>query len=383
LSRVCVIRVKNQDVYETLKTYFGEIVSDGLFNSRRKVLIKPNFVNSLPATSGVTTDFRIITSLIKILREKGVKEVIVGESSLEDTDKVFKTLNVFELEKFGAKVMNFDREKWVKVESSLGLALKRFYIAKAVLDCDLVISVAKMKTHMETKVTLSVKNVLGMISRRDRKVAHMIDIDGAIVDVFAYLKANKKLISFVDGIYALEGRRGPTAGRPVKMDLIVAGDDAVAVDAACVEIMGYDAKRVKHLTLSEKFGLGEMGNREIIGEAIEDVKREFEMPPAIPSFKSYLLSYAMNEFFKKTSYLRFEERCTGCKTCVENCPIGNIVLENGKVKMNKKKCIGCMICIESCKEGALDYKINHERIYKIGRKIYHKVGITNDKEKHE
>jgi len=383
MSRVCIAKVQNNDVYNTVKICFSKIVTNELLKDVKKVLIKPNFVNSLPATTGVTTDLRIIAALIEILKEEGVEEVIVGESSLEDTRKVFYVLNVHRLEEDGGKVVNFDEDKWMKVESPLKLALKRFHIAKAALDCDLIISVAKMKTHMETKVTLSVKNVLGMISRRDRKVAHMIDIDRAIVDVFAYLKANKKIISLVDGIYALEGRRGPTAGRPVRMDLIVAGDDAVAVDAACVEIMGYDAQKVKHLMLSEKFGLGEMGNREIIGEAIEDVKREFEMPPAIPSFKSYLLSYAMNEFFKKTSYLRFGERCTGCKTCVENCPIGNIVLENGKVKINKKKCIGCMICIESCKEGALDYKINHERIYKIGRKIYHKVGITNDKEKHE
>ena len=368
MARVCIMRTRDQELRYVVNSCFNKIITDNILKGVEKVLIKPNFVNSAPSTSGVTTDLRIIATLVRILVERDV-EVIVGESSLEDTEEVFDALNVYQLEEFGARVINFDKDGWVRVESPLRLALKRFHIARSVLDCDLIISVAKMKTHMETKVTLSIKNVLGMIPKRDRKVAHMIDIDRAIVDVFAYLKANKNLISLVDGIYALEGRRGPTAGRPVKMDLIIAGDDAVAVDATCVEIMGYDAKRVKHLTLSEKFGLGEMGNREIIGEAIEDVKREFEMPPAIPSFKSYLLSYAMNEFFKKTSYLRFEERCTGCKACVENCPIGNIVLENGKVKINKKKCIGCMICIESCKEGALDYKIDHYFIYTMLKKI--------------
>jgi ferredoxin len=277
-------------------------------------------------------------------------------------------LNVYQLKKLGAEVANFDEEEWIKVESPLKLALKVFCIAKTVLDCDLIISVAKMKTHAETKVTLSIKNALGMISKNDRRAAHMINIDRAIIDVFAYLTKNKKLISFVDAIYALEGRRGPTIGNPVKMDLVIAGDNPIAVDATCVEIMGYDTKKVRHLMLCKEHGLGEM-NGKMIGERIEDVRRKFEMPLAIPSFKSYLLSHATNEFFKKTPYLRYREKCIGCKTCVENCPICNIVFENGVIKIDRKKCIGCIICVESCRRGALDYEISHYHIYVLLKKV--------------
>jgi len=367
------MRTRDQELRYVVNSCFNKIITDNILKGVEKVLIKPNFVNSAPSTSGVTTDLRIIATLVRILVERDV-EVIVGESSLEDTEEVFDALNVYQLEEFGARVINFDKDEWVRVESPLRLALKRFHIARSVLDCDLIISVAKMKTHMETKATLSIKNVLGMIPKRDRKVAHMIDIDRAIVDVFAYLKANKKLISFVDGIYALEGRRGPTAGRPVKMDLIIAGDDAVAVDATCVKIMGYDARRVEHLTLSEKFGLGEIENVEVIGERIEDVRVKFEMPPSFPPFKSYLLSYIMDKFFKKTPYLRFKDKCTLCKTCIKNCPIENITLKNNGIEIDRKQCIGCMICVESCKNGALDYEISHYLTYRLLKNIRHALG---------
>ena len=367
MPRVCITKVKDQDIYNAMKSCLNEVAS-GSLKDVKKALIKPNFVAGLPASSGATTDLRMIKSLVKLLREKGI-EVTVGESSLEDTGRVFKALNVFELEKFGAKVVNFDEEKWIKVESPTKLALRRFHLPEVVLDCDLIISMAKMKAHDQTGATLSVKNVLGMVPKSDRKNAHIVGIDKAIVDVFAYLVRNKKLISFVDGIYAMEGKGSPTHGKPVEMDLIVAGDDAVATDATCVEIMGFEVRKVKHLLLSQKIGLGKMDGKEIIGEKVENVRRRFEMPPAIPSFKSFLLSYMTKTFFKKTPFLKHKERCIKCKLCVENCPIENITMEGDGIKIDKKECIGCMVCVESCKEGALDYEISHVKIYNVARTI--------------
>ena len=127
-------------------------------NGDEKILIKPNFVNDSPAESGVTTDPRILRSLIEILRSEGFEDISVGESSIENTEEVFQALGITKLEMLGAKVINFDavQDGWVAVESPLGLALKRFRVARVARDCDLIISVAKMKTHWYAGVTLSV-----------------------------------------------------------------------------------------------------------------------------------------------------------------------------------------------------------------------------------
>lgn len=375
MSRVCITKVKNQDVYNAVKICFDEIVKDELLSGVRKVLIKPNLVNSSTAYSGVTTDLRIIASLIKILKSKEIEEIFVGESSLENTQHVFKSLDVYELEKLGASVVNFDEDKWVKVASPLQLALKRLCIPQAVQDCDLFISAAKMKTHDQTGVTVSVKNVLGIIPMNDRKVGHIMDIHKTIVDVFAYIIENKKFLAFVDGIYALEGKLGPTIGNPVKMDLIIAGDDAVAVDATCVEIMDYDINKVEHILLSNKLGLGEIKNREIFGENIENVKRKFDMPLFGPSPKSYLLSLITKKIFKRKPYLKFKEKCIFCNRCIKSCPIEAIEINNGTININYKECISCLVCCEACMQGALDYKISRYPIYKIAKSIigvYHR-----------
>ncbi len=94
------------------------------------------------------------------------------------------------------------------------------------------------------------------------------------------------------------------------------------------------------------------------------------MPPRIPSFRSYLLSYLMEEFFRKIPYPKFEERCTGCESCALSCPIGNITLINSKINIDEKECIGCMVCIEACRREVLDYRVQHELIYGVGRFVY-------------
>ncbi|CAD7769538.1 hypothetical protein FHEFKHOI_00636 [Candidatus Methanoperedenaceae archaeon GB50] len=370
MSHVCITKVKDPDIYNAVKSCFSEIITDELLNGVRKILIKPNLLNSSPAHTGVTTDLRIIESLIGILREKNIKEIIIGEGSFEDTEKVFKALEVYRLEKFGAKVVNFEEDEWIVVESPLKLALKHFHLPKTVMDCDLIINIAKMKTHSDTGVSLGIKNLLGCILKRERMAGHIMGIEKTILDVFSYLTENKRMVSVIDGIYALEGRLGPANGNPVKMDLIIAGTDSVAVDAASVRIMGYSPERIRHILLASGFGFGEIENYEVSGESIENVKRRFDMPPRIPSFRSYLLSYLMEEFFKKIPYPKFEERCTRCESCALSCPIGNITLINSKVNIDEKECIGCMVCIEACRRGVLDYRVQHELIYGVGRFVY-------------
>lgn len=377
MPRVCITKVKNKNVYDAVNTCFNEIVTDSLLKGVEKVLIKPNFLNSSPANSGVTTDLRIIEGLVQILKKRGIKRIYIGESSLGNTEKVFARLNVFELEKIGAEVVNFDDDQWLKVDSPTSMVLGKFHLAKTVLESDLIISAAKMKTHDETAVTLSMKNILGMIPKRDRWKAHIRGINKAIVDVFSYLVRNKKFISFVDAIYALEGKLGPIRGDPIKMDLIIAGDDAVSTDKVCTEIMGYDANMVEHILLSGELGLGDLENIKTIGENIENVKRKFEMPPSIPPLKSRLLSSSANlllsslsnKLFKKKPYLGFEERCVLCGTCVENCPMEAINMNKGKINIDYKKCINCLICIESCEEAALDYEITNPSIYRAIKRL--------------
>lgn len=366
MSRVSVVKVDNGDIGAAVRLCFDHVVSDELLQGVRKVVIKPNLVNSSPANTGVTTDLRIVSSLIELLVQRGVERLFVGESSLINTQQVLEALGVFQLERLGASVVNFDRGEWVEIASPTPMVLEQFRLAKAVYECDLFISVAKMKTHCETKATLSIKNVLGSISPYDRHIGHKTDINRAIVEAFAYLKTNKKFLSFIDAIYALEGRGGPTLGRPVRMDLIVASEDAVAADATCVELMGYDVNKVEHILLADKLGLGRIEGREIVGEEIEEVKARFGMPPDKTLFSDFL-PQLQERLFKRLPYLRFKDKCTLCESCVNICPGGNIILNNGEIKIDYQNCLSCLVCYEVCMEGALDYRVTHSSLFNVAR----------------
>ncbi|RQW77028.1 MAG: DUF362 domain-containing protein, partial [Methanothrix sp.] len=313
-----------------------------------------------------------LRSLIEILQGEGFDDISIGESSIENTKEVFQALGVARLEALGAKVIDFDAEQdgWVAVESPLGLALKRFRVARAARDCDLIISAAKMKTHCDAGVTLSMKNLLGTISPADRQAAHRTDINRAIVDVYSYFYANKKVISIVDALYALEGRRGPITGNPVKLDLLLCGSDPLATDAACVEIMGGSAASIPHLALAREHNLGVL-DFAVNGERIENVRRDFDMPPLLPTFRLRLVSLARKHLFKKRPYLRYAERCTGCGSCARCCPVGAMEIRNSKARIPDDKCIGCLVCVETCRQGALDYRMRNAHVFQVAKAFYH------------
>lgn len=359
----CIKKTSEESIQEDVHFCLNNLLKTDLIRNVEKVLIKPNFVVGSEASSGATTDLRVIKGLIDFFYTKG-KEVFIGESSLENTEKVFETLGIYKLENFGAKIVNFDDTELIRVESPTKLALKHFYIPKIVYECDLVVSAAKMKAHDQTKVSLSVKNFLGATTKKDRKAAHMLDIDKSIVDVFAYFAKNKKVISFIDGIYAMEGKGSPTHGKAIKMDLLLAGDDAVATDSVCASIMGLNPTTIRHLAIANKLNLGSFES-EIVGEEIQGIRRNFDIPPTLSSSKIFYS--IVNKFFKRTSCFKNKEKCTLCGLCIENCPIENIAIVNNEIVINRKKCIGCMICVESCKNGAIDYEIRFENLYNFLR----------------
>jgi uncharacterized protein (DUF362 family) len=120
-----------------------------------------------------------------------------------------------------------------------------------------------------TDVTLSIKNMMGVISPKGSMHTRL---NKNIVDLASVVKPS---IAVVDGIVAGEGHE--TSGNPVEMNLVIAGTDPVAVDAVGAAVMSITPENVKHLRLAEEKGLGtcDLEQIEIIGESIESVKKKF------------------------------------------------------------------------------------------------------------
>lgn len=327
-----------------------------------RVFIKPNLCNDMPPSSGVTTDLRIVAAVVRALRESGVEEICVGESSIYGTEENLKRLGFYGLARLGAEPLNLDAGEWVAIEGGLE-APERFHLPRKLIEADVVISVPKMKTHMEAGVTLGLKNFFGVLSRGDRKLAHMGDIHEVILSVYRYLRQRKRIYTVVDALVALEGRNGPTAGSPVHMGLIIMGSDPVAVDAACVRVMGADPQDIPHLRRALREGLSDAAEVKTIGKAIDEVKRDFVFPDLREKRRRGITGKAAGMLFRNYPLMADRGRCTLCMGCVNICPTGSVSLSNGSIAFDYRNCISCLCCCEVCKARALDYRMEHEALY--------------------
>ncbi|HLE05827.1 MAG TPA: DUF362 domain-containing protein [Candidatus Nanoarchaeia archaeon] len=313
------------------------------FNLKGKtVLVKPNFINEMPSSSGVTTSVNLVKRLVLFLKSRGAK-VIVAESGLENTSMIFRKLGV---NKLPCKVLNLDACARVKVKSRTNLCFSEFNLPRVVLDADFIVSFAKLKTHALTTVTLSVKNLFGFLGKAERQLAHVRGLNESIVDLFSCF--NDRVIGLVDGVIALDGKIGPVNGTPRKLGLVIGSLDPVSCDSLCCALIG--AKKVTHLMLSSSNKLGSL-NYALSGISLVDYKASFSLPPSYFAFLSKLLS----RYRKKKPFLCNPSNCVKCYSCVNNCPVNAISKD---LSFDYRKCIGCMICIESCKHSALGYKLS-------------------------
>ncbi|MFQ6082967.1 MAG: DUF362 domain-containing protein [Candidatus Aminicenantia bacterium] len=372
-SQVSIVRVKNDQVKEAVEEALNLIGGLPLdLTAGKKVLVKPNFIRAEPPSIGTTTDFRLIKAVIEILKDKEV-EILVGEASGNqyDTEEIYQFLKVRDFLP-DAEIADLDQEEIISVQIEGAKALKEVGIARRALEADFIISLPILKTHNATLITLGLKNMMGVLPQREKWKMHLSGLHQALVDLNRVVKPD---LVIIDGIIGQEGL-GPTMGKPVEMNLIIAGFDAVAVDSVGSEVMGISPSEVKHLVLAEKDGLGHSNLKEIIvlGEKIEDVKRPFKRPigkiffylTGIIQYKigRFLLTkfnYDIRPFLKSFSSFHLpkpkliKKLCQAKKRCIEICPKGAISFQSYP-RIDYKKCNGCMLCYEQCPEKA--YKIS-------------------------
>jgi len=271
MTRVAI--VKGTDPIETTVKALGLLGSDvdsALFG-KKPVLIKPNYLNSRHPSTGITTDSRVIEGVVKFLKERRIENIIIGEGSgFADTFEAFRVAGVDAVaERWNVKLIDLNKDEFVEVYPLNPLSLKKVMVAKTALEST-IISVPKLKPHRQAGVTLSLKNMMGALASKG--TMHVGSLSKNIVDLASVLKPS---LSVVDGIIAGEGHE--SSGKPVEMNLVIAGTDPVAVDAVGAAVIGISPGEVKHLVLAEKKGLGtsDLEQITILGETIEKVKRKF------------------------------------------------------------------------------------------------------------
>lgn len=241
-----------------------------------QVLIKVNFIATRTYETGATTDPLVVEALIRKAKEFLDKIFVVeSDATMTDADKACRATGMLQMcEDNTVKFINLRREKErVNLKIPNAEVLHRIRMPKIVAD-SAIINAAKLKTHRQTGVTLGMKNMFGLSPDKFKAKYHARNISKVVVDINSTLKPN---LTVVDGFYGLEGP-GPVSGHPVKMDLIIAGRDVVAVDATACRLMGIDPFDIYHIRRAHEKGLGEMTQDRIqlVGNSVEEVARKFK-----------------------------------------------------------------------------------------------------------
>jgi len=180
------------------------------------------------------------------------------------------------------------------------LIYKGYRLPKILFDDYVLINIPKIKTNDLTIVTCSLKNLFGLLPSRHRAKYHNI-IDQVIVDLNKIFRSN---LIIVDGLVGMEGD-GPIKGLPVNMNIVVAGNNPVAVDSVICRIIGVNPKNITHIDMAKKAALGQIdiNSMELLGEELEDVKRKFALPSRISlkrKLKYMMLEHSESAILKQS-----------------------------------------------------------------------------------
>ena len=254
----------------------------------KRILLKPNLVEPRRGAEHINTHPAVVHAAAEAFLRLGAAAVEVGEGSGHCRDP----LRVLE-ESGLAEVLHEDRlrftdlnlDDWEEVPNA-GSATKLAQLAlpDAIRRADWVVSVAKMKTHHWAGVTLSMKNLFGVLPGAiygwPKNVLHVAGIHQSIVDICATVKPR---FAIVDGIVGMEGD-GPIMGEAKAAGVLVMGRDLPAVDATAARIMEIDPEKVAYLAYSGgRLGVTDARSIEQRGERIADVATPFQLLQKIPA----------------------------------------------------------------------------------------------------
>jgi uncharacterized protein (DUF362 family) len=288
LSPVSVIKAKSYS--EDLVSRILEGVKQcGLDVRGQHVLLKPNLVEFDPKTC-INTDVRVVAAALEAFRSLGAAEVKIGEGPGHRRD----TYAIAEMARYRTDIPKFDAI-FTDLNRDDVSPIRRFadrseiYLPNTALRADLIVSLAKMKTHHWAGATLAMKNFFGVVPGSiygwPKNELHQVGIPESIVELNRIFR---RTFAIVDGIVGMEGN-GPIQGTPKPAGVLVMGSDLAAVDATCCRIMGIDPLLVEYLQMAAERSLGvtEEARIEQRGETIRSVRTPFEL---IDNFKQLRLA---------------------------------------------------------------------------------------------
>ncbi len=279
----------------------------------KRILLKPNAGRLVPPKRGITTHPSVIAAAIDFFQQLKPAELFIGESPILGVKALdaLKIAGITDIARErGVTLVDLDEKPPFILPIPEGKLLKKLRICAFIREVDFIVSLPVMKTHMHTGVSLSIKNMKGVLWKREKARLHQLEfqnqdeklgkpLDVAVVDMIQVLRPH---LAVIDGTVGMEGL-GPSEGEPKEAQLIVASCDCLAADSVATYLMGFDPVSIPHLVLSYKRGIGEIDlqKMKILPEDFKKFRQSFLPPP-----QKISIQYPNVEVFD----------CNSCSACL-------------------------------------------------------------------
>ncbi len=231
----------------------GKIVKKGNI-----VVIKPNFSVIRSPEEAATTNPELVAAVVKECLKAGAKEVKVIDFPFMSPICLTKSGIQDAVKKAGGKAYCINEEKFYKEVNMGGNVLKNTLYSKDVLDADVLINMPILKHHNVTKVTMGLKNMMGLVW--DREHFHSSDLEQGIAELTAYRIPDLIIMDAIRGITE-NGPIGPGAIK--EWNQVIFGVDPVAVDSYAANLFELNPMDIRCLSIAYSLGLGQIDLKKI------------------------------------------------------------------------------------------------------------------------
>lgn len=236
---------------------FSEFGSpDRLFRPGQKVLLKPNLLRAFKPDRCATTHPVILEAVCRALKDRSINDITISDSpALGSLRAAACKAGYGPLEKkYGVKIVPFSNPEPLTTEENI----PHLKIAGNLKDYDHIINLPKFKSHCQMTLTLSIKNLFGLVLGKRKPVLHClvnndkVQFGKMLVDIAKYVNPS---VTIVDGIQAMQGQ-GPANGTPYPLGIIASGRDLTALDRILAAIVRVPPEKVYALEAARLKGFG-------------------------------------------------------------------------------------------------------------------------------